>query len=150
MSSSSPVQTVAALKVHQWLEQWNDIVYDGAQNQARPKPHFYMFSMPAAQLRALSGIYRRDANDGLPRREDLRIQRKHDPERSLEIHNYVKGGYPWSGLSAAKRGDPENDRLKKPGWLPTAVVVNILEVGNERAGRTVDAASAISVIDHEG
>jgi len=150
MSFSSSAETVAALRVHQWLEQWDDIVFDGAQNQARPKPHFYMFSMPAAQLRALSGIYRRDTNEGLPRREDLRIQRKHDPERSLEIRNYVRGGYPWSGLSTAKRADPENDRLKKPGWLPTAVVVNILEVGNERSGITVDSASAISVDDHEG
>lgn len=146
MSSS----TVGALKVHQWLEQWDNIVYDEAQNQARPKPHFYMFSMPAAQLRALSGIYRRDANEGLPRREDLRIQRKHDPDRSLEIRNYVRGGYPWSGLSAAKRASPENDNLKKPGWLPTAVVVNILEVGDVRSGLAIDARSAISVVDHEG
>lgn len=138
-----------ALRVHQWLEQWNDISFDQAQNQARPKPHFYMFSMPAAQLRALSGIYRRDATEGVPRREDLRIQRKHDPERSLEIRQYVQGGYPWSGLSVAKRADPENDRLKKPGWLPTAVVVNILEPGNERSGLTVDAESAISVVDHD-
>ena len=150
MSSSPPNQAVTALKVHQWLDQWDEISFDEAQNQARPKPHFYMFSMPAAQLRALSGIYRRDTTDGVPRREDLRIQRKHDPERSTEIRHYVQGGYPWSGLSAAKRAAPENDRLKKPGWLPTAVVVNILEVGDERSGLTVDATSAIAVVDDDG
>ncbi|MFJ4159595.1 DGQHR domain-containing protein [Microbacterium testaceum] len=136
--------------MQQWLVQWDDMQYDEGQNQSRPKPHFYMFSVPASQLRKLSGIYRRDTDRLLPRAEDLSIQRKHDPERSEEIRRYVEGGYPWSGLSAAKREDPANDRLRKPGWLPTAVVVNILEPGDMRSGRAIDATETISVQDGPG
>lgn len=149
MPTAEGSTTLTALRVRQWLTQWDDILYDSAQNQSRPKEHFYMFSMPAAQLRALSGIYRRDANDVIPRAEDLRIQRKHDPERSEEIRRYVEGGYPWSGLSAAKRADPTNDRLKKPGWLPTAVVVNILQPGDVRSSQTIDADSTIGIEDDD-
>ncbi|WAC70168.1 DGQHR domain-containing protein [Microbacterium sp. SL75] len=129
----------------QWLAQWDDMQYDGGQNQSRPKPHFYMFSVAASQLRRLSGIYRRDTDELRPRAEDLSIQRKHDPERSEEIRRYVEGGYPWSGLSAAKRDDPANDRLRKPGWLPTAVVVNILEPGDMRSGRVIATGETISI-----
>ncbi|WP_447647241.1 DGQHR domain-containing protein [Microbacterium forte] len=139
--------TLTAIRVKQWLSQWDDMQYDEGQNQSRPKPHFYMFSMPASKLRRLSGIYRRDADQLVPRAEDLSIQRKHDPERSEEIRRYVEGGYPWSGLSTAKRDDPANDRLRKPGWLPTAVVVNILEPGNVRSDKVVGAGDAISIQD---
>jgi len=142
--------TLTALRVKQWLAQWDDMQYDEGQNQSRPKPHFYMFSVPASKLRKLSGIYRRDADQLVPRAEDLSIQRKHDPERSEEIRRYVEGGYPWSGLGAAKRDDPANDRLKKPGWLPTAVVVNILEPGDMRSDRVIDAGETISIEDGPG
>lgn len=140
---------IPALRVRQWLATWDAVTYDAAQNQSRPKEHFYLFSMPASQLRALAGINRRNADAFTPRKEDLGIQRRHDPERSLEIRRYVEGGYPWSSLSDAKRRKSEYDNLRKPGWLPTAVVVNILEVGDERSGTIIEDDHAIKVRDHD-
>lgn len=140
-------QPLQALRVRQWLEAWDDLKYDPSQSQAKPKEHFYLLSMPASQLRALTGIYRRSTDAGVPRAEDLGIQRRHDPERSDEIRRYVEGGYPWSALTEVKRRNKENDKLKKPGWLPTAVVVNILAPGDLREGHTMRETEVLEVID---
>jgi DGQHR domain-containing protein len=145
----TPDAGVFALKVRQWLEVWNDITFDPEQNQSRPNEHFYLCSISASRLRKLSGIYRRSTDQVQPRKDDLRIQRKHDPERSEEIRLFVEGGHPWSGLSEAKRRNPENDGLKKPGWLPTAVVVNILRPGDERGGQALTVENAISIDEEE-
>lgn len=147
MATPDDTSTVPALRVKQWLPEWEHVNFDPAQNQAKPAPHFYVFSLSAAQLRKLSAIYRRDASDMTARKEDLGIQRRHDPERSAEIRRYVAEGFPRSGLSEAQRKDPTNDGLRKPGWLPTAVVVNVLRVGDERNGRQIDIEHAINVVD---
>lgn len=139
MATPDDVPTVLALRVAQWLPEWEHVNFDPEQNQAKPEPHFYVFSLSAARLRQLSAIYRRDATDMTARKEDLGIQRRHDPERSAEIRRYVVEGFPRSGLSEAQRKDPANDGLRKPGWLPTAVVVNILSEGDQRNGQTIDA-----------
>ncbi|WOF21910.1 DGQHR domain-containing protein [Microbacterium betulae] len=131
----------------QWLPEWDKVNFDEGQNQSRPGPHFYLFSMSAAQLRKLSAIYRRDTDSMTPRKDDLGIQRRHDKERSAEIRRYVAEGFPRSGLSDVQRKDPSNEGLRKPGWLPTAVVVNILETGDERNGRKIDADHAVRVQD---
>lgn len=138
---------IPALRVKQWIPQWDGVNYDPSQNQAKPAPHFYVFSMPAAQLRKLSAIYRRDTSSMIARKDDLGIQRRHDPDRSAEIARYVIEGYPRSGLNEAKLRDPANDGLRKPGWLPTAVVVNILAVGDERNGQSIDEAHSVRVTD---
>jgi len=138
---------VPALKVRQWLEAWNDITFKPEHRQARPKEHFYLFTLPASMLRRLAGISRRSTDVVAPRSEDIGIQRGHDRERSDEIRRYVDGGYPWSALSAAKRNDPTNDSLRRPGWLPTAIVVNILEPGEIRRGGQLASADAITISD---
>ena len=97
---------VSALRVHQWLPEWNNLTFNPEQNQARPKEHFYIFSLPASKLRSLAGIYRRSVEGMSARKQDLGIQRRHDPARSEEIRRYVEGGYPWSGLGDAKRNNP--------------------------------------------
>ena len=140
-------ESVSAIRVPQWLESWDQVIYDPAQNQSKPLKHFYLLSLPASKLRSLAGIHRRNTKDMQPRKEDLRIQRQHDPERSAEIRRYVEGGYPWSGLSDAKRKNAEFDKLRKPGWLPTAVVVNILNPGEERSGKTLDPADTVTISD---
>ncbi len=144
---SDDTSPVPALRVKQWLPEWDKANFDEEQNQSRPGPHFYLFSMSAAQLRKLSAIYRRDAGSMTPRKEDLGIQRRHDKERSAEIRRYVLEGFPRSSLSDAQRNDPSNEGLRKPGWLPTAVVVNILDIGNERNGRKIDADHVIQISD---
>ena len=100
--------------------------------------------MSAVQLRALSGVYRRRHNehgaDGL--------QRSHDEKRSATIREFVKYGYPYSSLPNQLRDD-EKKTLRKPGWLPTAIVINILSADQERRGRRVhpDDLIKLEIID---
>src|SRR5438270_13595400 len=94
---------IAALKVHQWLGEWNDVDFDIEAHRRQPDPFFFVFTLPASELKALSGIRRRTTEGGLLRSQDLGHQRRHDPERSEEIHEFVHFGYPWSDLTQAKR-----------------------------------------------
>ena len=144
MTEGKP-RRVPTLKVHQWLPGWNRIDFDADEHRAKPPQHFYIFSLPARELRSLSGIVRRQAKNAQPRTDDLGIQRQHDPERSEEISRFVEYGYPWSTLSEAKRKSTEFNDLRKPGWLPTAVVLNILVQGSERDGTAIDDSDVVSV-----
>ncbi len=140
---------VPALRVRQWLPDWNGVTF-GSAHQARPKEHFYVVSLAASTLKTLSGIQRREAATGRRRAEDLGIQRRHDPERSEEIREFVRHGFPWSELSVREQRSGRFDDLKKPGWLPTAIVVNILADTDERSGRQVAARDLIHVHDNPG
>lgn len=106
-----------------------------------------MLSIPAKYLRALSGIYPRSLEGRSRGINDLGIQRRHEQPRSKEIGQYIKYGFPWSDLSEAKRRAKENDDLRKPGWLPTAIVVNILEEGDERLGKQIKNDDLVRVVD---
>jgi DGQHR domain-containing protein len=125
---------VTALRIKQWLKRWDSFEYDPEQRQAKPHPYFFIFSMDARELRALAGVNKRKR---LAPGVDLGIQRKHEESRSQEIARYVRNGYPFSILSEVRREEPENEVLRKPGWLPTAVVVNILTEGDRRNGLKV-------------
>lgn len=81
------------------------------------------------------------------RAADLGIQRRHDKERSAEIGRFVEFGYPWSTLSESKQRSAEYHDLRKPGWLPTAIVVNILTEKDARDGRKVDPKDVVIVED---
>lgn len=135
---------IQAIRFKQWLPEWDDFDFDPAQHRRKPDEHILLFSMPAVQLRALSGVYRRtrDSEGG----EGL--QRLHDPKRSAAIRDFVRFGHPYSGLPLAAR-DEASAAMRKPGWLPTAIVVNILTDQDERRGRNV-AASDLVLIDHDG
>ena len=122
-------------------------MFSGQERRARPDPFFYIFSLPAVELRNLCGIARRQASDLTPRAADLGIQREHDPERSDEIWRFVEYGYPWSTLSEAKQRSAEFNDLRKPGWLPTAIVINILKASDIRGQRRVAAEDLVSVVD---
>lgn len=87
-------QEIVAIKVSQWLPEWNEVEFDDEDHRRKPDPHFYVFSMPASQLKALSGIRRRTTEGGLLRSEDPNIQRRHDKDRSNEIQRFVNHGYP--------------------------------------------------------
>jgi DGQHR domain-containing protein len=147
--SEAKLRHVPALIVSQWLPGWDKIDFDPDEHRARPPEQFYMFSLPARELKSLSGIVRREARDAAPRTEDLGIQRQHEPERSDEIRAFVEYGYPWSTLSAAKRASAEFNDLRKPGWLPTAIVLNILVRGDERNGVMIADKDLASIVDHE-
>ncbi|MGO6678944.1 DGQHR domain-containing protein [Rhizobium leguminosarum] len=141
---------VPALTVNQWLPGWEKIDFDPEEHRAKPPKQFYLFSLPARELRSLSGIVRREARNAAPRTADLGIQRQHDPERSEEISRFVEYGYPWSTLGEVKRASAEFNDLRKPGWLPTAVVLNILVDGSKRNGETIDSSDVVSVVEENG
>jgi DNA-sulfur modification-associated len=150
MSKAPQHRHVPALKVHQWLSGWDKIPFSPKHHRAKPPPHFYLFSLSAQELRSLCGIARRQASGVRPRAADLGIQRQHDPERSEEISRFVEFGYPWSTLSDAKRKTAEFHDLRKPGWLPTAIVINILHKSDERPGGKVSEDDLITVHDDKG
>ncbi|HEY6250743.1 MAG TPA: DGQHR domain-containing protein [Candidatus Angelobacter sp.] len=137
---------VDALRVHQWLHEWNSVSFGKAELRRKPEPHFYLFTLPAAELKALSGIYRRTTAGGQLRSHDLGIQRRHDENRSEEIGRFVKHGYPWSNLNKRQRQSDEFRNLRKPGWLPTAVVINILRAEDSRRGETVHKSDLINIV----
>jgi DGQHR domain-containing protein len=140
---------IPALRVRQWLPEWEEVKF-GARYKAKPPEHFYVSSVNAAALRALCGIERRDVADGSRRRTDVGIQRRHDDVRSKEIGRFVRHGYPWSVLGKRDRESGEFDDLKNPGWLPSAIVVNIRTKQDEVGGSKVDQANLIEVSDGEG
>jgi len=148
--SADKHRQVPALTVNQWLPGWEKIDFDPEEHRAKPAKQFYLFSLPARELRSLSGIARRVAKDAASRTEDLGIQRQHDPERSEEIGRFVEYGFPWSTLSDAKRQSAEFHDLRKPGWLPTAVVLNILTKADKRNGNAVAEGDLAAIVDSDG
>jgi len=135
---------VQAIRFKQWLPEWDEFDFDPAQHRRKPNDHILLFSMPAVQLRALSGVYRRmrDEHGG----EGL--QRLHDPKRSNAIRDFVRFGHPYSSLPNAARND-ESAAMRKPGWLPTAIVVNILTENDERRGRKVASSDLVRLKTEE-
>lgn len=148
MKRSQP-REITALKVKQWLREWEKVEFDEDVHRRRPDTHFYLFTLPASELKTLSGIQRRTTEGGLLRSQDLGIQRRHDKNRSEEIHKFIQFGYPWSELSEAKRKSGQFDDLRKPGWLPTAIVINILKPDDERRGQKIAGRDIITVNDSD-
>jgi len=138
---------IMALKVHQWLDEWDGVRYDRKKNRRKPGRWFYLFTLPAFELRKLCGIERRTTAGRLPRSKDPGIQRRHDEARSRLIESYVQFGFPWSDLSESQRRKNEYEDLRMPGWLPTAIVVNILRPGEKRGGKELAPEDAIEVDD---
>lgn len=134
---------VPALIIKQWLPEWKDVFFDVNIRRRKPEPYFYQFSMPVSTLRRLSEVYRRRALK--PRAEDTSIQRKHTVERSDEIREFVKGGFPWSTLSKRQRASDDFKDLRMPGWLPTAIVINILAPSERRDGSDILDEDVITI-----
>ena len=83
-------RTIPALKVRQWLAEWEEIHWKPNQKRAEPPHWFYQFSMSAEALKALSGVYPRSIQQRTRASQDLGIQRGHDKGRSDEISKFVK------------------------------------------------------------
>lgn len=149
MATGAERRQIPAIRVHQWLKGWERVDFSTRAHRRKPPPQFYVFSLPAVELRSLCGIARRTTSGLTPRAADLGIQREHDPDRSSEIARFVEFGFPWSTLSEAKRRSNEFNDLRKPGWLPTAVVVNILQKTDQRENETVAPHDLVEVIDND-
>lgn len=139
--------TIPAIRVRQWLNAWEDVKFDSKAHRRRPSEHFYVTSIKASHLRALCGINRRSSSRKGSRKSDLGIQRRHNKDRSLEIAEFVRNGFPWSAISESSRKSGEFDDLKKPGWLPTAIVVNVLRPDDVRENGAVAPEDLVHVID---
>lgn len=146
MSKRQAPIAVPALRVRQWLSDWDDVGWSKKDRGAEPQHWFYQFSMQAGDLKALSGIYPRTTKRKRGA-ADLGIQRRHENERSNQIRRFVKYGYPWSELSETKRKSGDFKDLRQPGWLPTAIVVNILTSDDVRLGKRVAKNEFITVQD---
>ena len=140
-------RNVRAIKVNQWLFNWDDIEWKPSEYRSKPPGWFYVFSLPASDLRRLSGVYARTTKRRRAA-EDLGIQRELDQDRADEISRFVEFGYPWSDLSEAKRRSADFADLRQPGWLPTAVIVNVLTSVDTRRGRTVEIDDVVEVTDN--
>lgn len=141
------IREIPAIRVRQWLSSWDSITFDKALHQSKPRPDFFLFTLAAADLKALTGIYRRSTKSRRPRAKDPNVQRAHDEARSQRIRDFVRFGFPWCELNEGKRQSGEYADLRKPGWLPTAIVVNILPVGGVRDGQQLAAEDALTVTD---
>ena len=139
---------IPALKVRQWLADWNEIHWKPKEHRSEPPRWFFQFTIRATELKALTGVYRR-TTERISAADDLGIQRRHEVTRSREISRFVRFGYPWSNLTVAKRKSSEFGDLRQPGWLPTAIVVNILTPDQKRNGTYVSPDDLIDIADGE-
>ncbi|OHB63699.1 MAG: hypothetical protein A2Y76_12920 [Planctomycetes bacterium RBG_13_60_9] len=147
---SQKVELIEVLKVNQWLPEWDKVQFDPRARQSRPQAHYYLFSMKAGHLKALTGVYRRSTSGGKARAKDPNVQRGHEEERSAVIREFVKYGYPWCEMASAKRQKADAIDLRKPGWLPTAIIVNILPRGSERNGIKISEKDLIQIEESSG
>lgn len=136
---------IPVIKVRQWLPEWENVRFSKTEYRAKPRPEFYIFSISAKKLRQLSDVRRRNLQEREFNKPDCNIQRQHDPKRSDEIRRFVKWGYPWSSLSKVQREDEQYKDLQKPGWLPTSIVVNILEEGDVRNDMKVEEDDLLKI-----
>jgi hypothetical protein len=143
--SAKMPEPIAAIRFKQWLTDWDDVEYIASAQRKKPDPHILLFSMKANDLRSLSEPFRRQhPTSGGPA---LGIQRNLDEDRSALIRDYVRYGYPYSEMSVGRRSKYDLSDLRKPGWLPTAIVVNILTPTDRRRSRAVAEADLVHVRD---
>lgn len=138
-------EKIPALRVRQWLPEWDCIQWDPTNHRAEPQKTFFVLSMKARDLKKLSDIYRRGESNAPSRSEDLGIQRRHDSTRSSKIKEFVKHGYPFCDLTQFQKNSGEHESLRKPGWLPTGIVINILTENQERQGKKVAEQDLINL-----
>ena len=137
---------VNALRFKQWLTMWDGYEYNNQLHGRKPEAHLYMFTMKAAELRQLCDVYRRE-RDGANAEG---IQRVRDDKRTERIKRYVKFGYPYGDLKPAQQTS-STEPLKKPGWLPTSIVVNILVENDSRRNQAVKPEHLIKIeMDAQG
>ncbi|HXU93237.1 MAG TPA: DGQHR domain-containing protein [Gallionella sp.] len=141
---------IPALKVRQWLPTWDQVEWDAARLRGEPPHSFLVLSMKARDLKQLSAIYRRQSDSGIRRADDLGIQRRHDKKRSEKIREFVQYGYPYCDLTEFQKASGDHESLRKPGWLPTGIVINILGKNDERLGQRVAEDDLVRIESKSG
>lgn len=128
-------KSIPILKVKQWMEQWGTRI--GDPDFPKPPNEFYIASMLLSELRVLSGVHTRKLDQRKKADPNPGYQRAHQEDRSVSIARYMQYGYP---LSTQNNLDVEEYRhLINPGWLPTAILVNIIDHKEvrSRAGKKI-------------
>ncbi|MFG6529479.1 MULTISPECIES: DGQHR domain-containing protein [unclassified Sulfitobacter] len=143
--NSGQAPTINALKFTQWLDIWDGFEYSTNPPDRKPKPSMFIFSMNASTLRSYSDVYKRERNSV----DAEGIQRKRDEKRTERIQEFVQYGYPYGDLKENQR-TLDKVALRKPGWLPTAIVVNILEPGDVRRGKQASQGLTAQVQENSG
>lgn len=124
----------ALLPVNQWLKTWDIATWGNSRH--RPPEKFYVGSMSLKTLRGLSGVRTRTVEDRREGSKGTGYQRSHDKDRLNKIGRYVEYGFP---LSSERSLDPaQHTELVNPGWLPTAILVNVIAQGESRPRRGKD------------
>jgi DGQHR domain-containing protein len=144
------VANIPGIRVKQWLPEWGRVPTDPEKFQSPPPREFYVTSVPASQLRALSDVHQRAASVDTPREQETAVQRTLEVDRTIEIRKYIRNGYPLSSLGSRRMSEVERDQLRKPGWLPTAIIANIVPAGDTRGNNALDASDAMSVTTSGG
>jgi DGQHR domain-containing protein len=139
---------IKAFKVNQWLRQWDNVAKYDTKNRRKPQSYFYQFNIPALLLKRIYEIHNRHAFVG--KKDEPFSQRKHSEERSNEIREYVKGGYPWSTISLAQKESETYKDLQMPGWLPTSLIANILAPNSLRRLKTIEDDATIKINEIDG
>jgi len=146
------MREIPALRVRQWLPEWDSVNFSDLEMRRHPPHYFHVFSISARELRALSGIQRRSAQDRELGYTETGIQRRHDRRRSTEIEKYIRYGFPYADFSERDRRKFGSRDAKMPGWLPTAIVVNIFnpEFPDSRRGQVVAKDDHIGISEGPG
>lgn len=98
--------------------------------EGKPPKEFYVASMQLKDLRRLAGVSTRELEERKKADSKAGYQRAHEPERSAKIARYISYGYP---LSSQKGLDPEKETsFIHPGWLPTAILINLIPENDPR------------------
>lgn len=131
-------------KINQWLISWDEVDFS-LPMRAKPEDHFYMFKMDIRLLKRISDVHRRKTTKS--RFEDSNVQRTLKEDRAIEIKNYVNQGFPLSTLNDKDRLDKSNNILKMPGFLPNAILVNIIGPDQKRGNSIIQSKDLVEVID---
>ena len=137
-------QTIPVFRLTQWLDAWDAYEFDPNLQRRKPERYIYLFSMPATTLRRYSDVYRRERN--VKAAEGIQRDREHS--RTARISRYIAAGYPFGDLRP--RLQLGNMHLRKPGWLPTAIVVNVLTCSDRRRGTTIKKDHMAHLIERKG
>ncbi|MCX2681840.1 DGQHR domain-containing protein [Galbibacter sp. EGI 63066] len=133
---------VDLIKINQWLANWDSVNYDEPM-RSKPEKYFYFFKMDIRLLKRLSDVHRRKSSKS--KSKNTNIQRELKEDRTQEIHRYVESGFPLSTLSKKDRELESNDVLKMPGFLPTAILINILGPNEKRGNSEIQSEDLISI-----
>lgn len=139
---SNQYSRVNLIKINQWLSSWDDIDYNQPM-RSKPDDHFYFFKMDIRLLKRLSDVHRRKSSK--TKVVDSNIQRELREDRTEEIQRFVEKGFPLSTLNKRDRELEQNQVLKMPGFLPTAILVNIIGLNQKRGNSEIRESDVIKI-----